>query len=413
MLARGQSSSLHFGIRAQRFDGALVQRNLAGLAELRVTDDKEAIVEVDVTAIEPEGLPDRIRSCRGGRPWSRSSPAASVRGAFDAATMRPTPRARSRDRASPGGSCREASRQADPVRSSTNARYFAKPRTTVSRCAAQAGSVPLRQGRPGDGQLDRDRLSAGGVAVGDELGEKATVAVELEAERAPEGEVILERRSERAHWLAPLSAPGQGRASCSERDAVDLRVDGRREQTLVSQDLADLLESRPGAEHLGRRGATQAMGVHPLQPGALASARHDRRDSSRAEPAVRRTDPSEDLADGTPRPPALSHAAIALPTSQGSGRRSRLGPLPETTSSPMRQSMSSSRRLATSPARNPKRTSRVKTAKSRRPKVLRRSQLAKSLATSRGSSARGRLARRQLATPGTESAKGRGVRPAR
>ena len=39
-------------------------------------------------------------------------------------------------------------------------------------------------------------------------------------------------------------------------------------------------------------------------------------------------------------------------------------------------------------------------------KVLRLSQLARSSATSRALSARGRLARRQLATPGTQSAKG-------
>src|ERR1039458_2500455 len=59
------------GIGAQRFDGALMQRNLAGLAELRVTDDKETIVEVDVTAIEPEGLadahPGRVEEADHGR----------------------------------------------------------------------------------------------------------------------------------------------------------------------------------------------------------------------------------------------------------------------------------------------------------------------------------------------------------
>ena len=70
-------------IGPKRFDGAPMQRNLAGLAELRVTNDKEALVKVDVTAVEPEGLadahPGRVEEADH---WSRSSPVASVRGAF-------------------------------------------------------------------------------------------------------------------------------------------------------------------------------------------------------------------------------------------------------------------------------------------------------------------------------------------
>ena len=69
--------------------------------------------------------------------------------------------------------------------------------------------------------------------------------------------------------------------------------------------------------------------------------------------------------------------------------------------SPWRQSTSASSSAATSPARSPRRTSRVSTAKSRRPNVLRRSQLANKRATSGRPNAVGRPARRHPATLGT------------
>jgi hypothetical protein len=71
------------------------------------------------------------------------------------------------------------------------------------------------------------------------------------------------------------------------------------------------------------------------------------------------------------------------------------------TSSPARQSMSSSARPATSAQRSPSRHSSTSIAKSRRPIAVRRSQPASSRFSSTASSGRGSAANRHAPTPGT------------
>ena len=86
-----------------------------------------------------------------------------------------------------------------------------------------------------------------------------------------------------------------------------------------------------------------------------------------------------------------------VPTSAGRGRRSRRPLLPRTSISPALPSMSSSCIRATSIARRPSRTIKVKMAKSRRPTRRCRSQESNKAVTTDASSALGSPSKRALA----------------
>ena len=143
----------------------------------------------------------------------------------------------------------------------------------------------------------------------------------------------------------------------------------------------------------------------PTRP--LTSLPDDRRDSPE------RQGHDEAPAPGR-RPPGAAQLAGPAPARPRSPRRHRREvaggpvrpPFPRTMISPARQSMSSSERPATSPARSPRRDSTVIMAKSRRPTPLRRSQLLSRRATCPWPK---RLLatkpRRQCATEGTASAR--------
>ena len=73
---------------------------------------------------------------------------------------------------------------------------------------------PLRQARPGDGQLDGDRRRAVGLDVGDERGQHLAVPAELKAQRAAQPQVVIEVIGQRGHDVA---ADGQGRAMARSR----------------------------------------------------------------------------------------------------------------------------------------------------------------------------------------------------
>ena len=73
---------------------------------------------------------------------------------------------------------------------------------------------PLRQARPGDGQLDGDRRRAVGLDVGDEAGQGFAVAAELKAQRPAQPQVVIEMIGQRRHDVA---ADGQGRAMARSR----------------------------------------------------------------------------------------------------------------------------------------------------------------------------------------------------
>ena len=86
-------------------------------------------------------------------------------------------------------------------------------------------------------------------------------------------------------------------------------------------------------------------------------------------------------------------------------------PLPRTVTSPLRQSMSPSLSLATSPPRSPSRAKMSRIAWSRRPTTVARSHEPSSRATTAPSSPRGSDASRQPATPGTAPTNPAGVCP--
>ncbi len=80
----------------------------------------------------------------------------------------------------------------------------------------------------------------------------------------------------------------------------------------MPEHLADLLQPGTGAQHLGRRAVTQAVGVHLGEPRTGARGTHDRRDAAGAEPAVRGADAGEDLPGGTARPAASQPSSDRL-----------------------------------------------------------------------------------------------------
>ena len=71
--------------------------------------------------------------------------------------------------------------------------------------------------RPADRVLGRDRGRADPVEVGDELQQLATLTIELVAERAPDPQVVVRRRGERAHVPAPASGHERARARSAVR----------------------------------------------------------------------------------------------------------------------------------------------------------------------------------------------------
>jgi len=130
----------------------------------------------------------------------------------------------------------------------------------------------------------------------------------------------------------------------------------------VSQDLTDLNEAGARAVHLGRGAVTQPVRAQLGHAGALAGAHHDMTDRPSAHRAIGGTGVHEHVAALAARAaaPQVGRQRLADVDRQ----RQPIAPaaLPTTTSSPARQSMSSSISAATSPARNPSRTRTVKIA---------------------------------------------------
>src|SRR6266702_3743643 len=93
----------------------------------------------------------------------------------------------------------------------------------------------------------------------------------------------------------------------------------------------------------------------------------------------------------------------SLPTSASRGSRSTRPPFPVMHNSPARQSMSSSARPATSPARSPSRARRLKMAAYLRPIAMEVSQLPANLAAASDVTVDGSTVRGHVAMPGTAS----------
>ncbi len=142
----------------------------------------------------------------------------------------------------------------------------------------------------------------------------------------------------------------------------------------MPQHLPDLHQRDAGRDHVAGHRVAEAMRATSATPARL----HARRTVEETVPAAigpngarARKNTSRRSLGGRPR---RRYEATAWPTSVGRGNRSSRPPLPRTTSSPARQSMSSSLRPATSLARIPSRSKMRITAWSRRPSVERRSQ---------------------------------------
>ena len=179
----------------------------------------------------------------------------------------------------------------------------------------------------------------------------------------------------------------------------------------MTEYLTNLGKAPARPEHLGRCGVPETMSTDRRQSGPFAGMPDDGGDALAREPTMRGADHVNTDWSAHRGRPRRSQPTTASPTSTGTGRRSSRFPLPRTTISPLRQSMSASLSLATSPARSPRRDRTNRTAKSRRPVARRRSQLLNILATSLGGIAFGNEARRQLATEGTAPASSFEVRP--
>ena len=99
------------------------------------------------------------------------------------------------------------------VRGSIAAMYWANPRTTSSRMPARHSPPGRLAHRPSERQVDGDNVGADRVQVDGELGPQASVLLELEPERTPQPQVVLDMLSEPGHRMAP----GQGEAAKRRR----------------------------------------------------------------------------------------------------------------------------------------------------------------------------------------------------
>ena len=192
---------------------------------------------------------------------------------------------------------------------------------------------------PGKGRLGGQVVFAAILEVGEELRKELLGSSELVAEDATHGQVVERGLGEERSCC--ISRPGAGYRP--QRFAVDLGVDRRRESAAVTQKLADLRQRCARPQHLCRRCMAQTMSMDAPEAGASSGGSHNLAYPLGAEGTMRRLDPHEYR-------PSLGlvgrlwcrYAATASPTSVGNGRRSVHFPLPRTTISPARQSISSS-----------------------------------------------------------------------
>ena len=160
-------------VRGERLDGARVQRNLSGLAELGLSDPQHAAGQVDVVAVQAQRLAD-------AQPGHRQQPDQGLEGG------RPQRRAelagRGHQRGDVGigiqvghGPVRSGWEQAwrwhlvtgvDGVQVPGEGAHHREPVTPPLRAAVEG------QARPGQRRVGGDRVGAVGVQIADEVGEE-------------------------------------------------------------------------------------------------------------------------------------------------------------------------------------------------------------------------------------------------
>ena len=119
---------------------------------------------------------------------------------------------------------------------------------------------------PAECQVGGDMGSPLPFGEGHEASEQARPVRRLVTQLTAELEVLLGGLAQLAHRTA--SFVGHGRASERSPSDIDLRVDRRGLRRAVAEDLADLVQGRPGPEHPGRQGVPQD--VRPLEVGSAA-----------------------------------------------------------------------------------------------------------------------------------------------
>jgi hypothetical protein len=136
----------------------------------------------------------------------------------------------------------------------------------------------------------------------------------------------------------------------------------------VTQKLADFRQRCARPQHLCRRSVAQTMSMDVPKVGASIGGSHNLRHPAGIEGAMRRFDPHE----YRPSLGTLGTAVVQIRGNRSTNvcrQRRTLGTLSSTAHNDLaaRQSISSSRSAATSPALMPRRTSIVRMAMSRRP----------------------------------------------
>ena len=203
------------GVGGERGDGACMQRDLARLAELGEADRQDAFGEVDVVAVESEGLTDAEpgdgqqpdEGLEGGRPQRRThrSGGGHQRGEVDVGIQvgrgPMTPAGQQTDRGHLVGGV-------DGMQVTREAPHHRQPlRPPVRRAVG-------RKGGPCPRRVSGDRVGPVRLHVGDEVSEQQRGALQLVPEGPANGEVVVEIPMERAHD----ALPGHGRAKA--RNAV-------------------------------------------------------------------------------------------------------------------------------------------------------------------------------------------------
>ena len=161
---------------------------------LRCTLEEEPACEIDVLAVESDHLTDVHSSdLEQGRRPSEASPVEAVSGASSTPASCLPLLLLSRDRGRPVGSDRKYIGGWHP--GAVVDEYLVPREATHDRetVAKPAWDGALGERRPGEREFDRDHIGTHDLAVRDELSEQLPGTLELEAQRAPQGQVVLAR----------------------------------------------------------------------------------------------------------------------------------------------------------------------------------------------------------------------------
>lgn len=181
------------------------KRDLARLAELAGAHDEKPLAVIEIVAVEADRLA-HPKAARGKKSDERGEGRDAKREAEDVSCLdercdllvgvevgrRPPP------------TLGQKIGRRHLVRGIERVQIGGKPPHDREPLAPPAGAFSFRRGRPGDGDLDRDPLLAALLDVGEKLGKELLGRLEPVPERAPQGEVVGERRAQGTMRSSPL-----------------------------------------------------------------------------------------------------------------------------------------------------------------------------------------------------------------